>query len=196
MSIETATQFFIDELKDIYSAEKQAIRLYPKIAKAAEAEPLKAALKTHLEQTKAQLERLDRVFALLEKRPTGKKCAGMEGVLAEAQEAVEEAEGGPLRDAALIASVQRSEHYEIAAYGTVLALAKAMGEDEIASLLAETLEEEKSTDKQLTAVSKSVNKQAIALGQQDEDEAEIEEEDAPAAPAKRKPAKKASTSKG
>ncbi len=187
MAIETAQQFFIDELKDIYSAEKQAIRLYPKIVKSAEAEPLKEALKTHLEQTKAQLERLDRVFALLEKRPTGKKCEGMQGVLAEAQEALEEAEAGPLRDAALIASVQRSEHYEIAAYGTVLALAKAMGENEIAALLAETLEEEKSTDKQLTAVSKSVNKQAIALTEEDEVEEEDEE---PAAPVRRRALKK------
>ena len=183
MAIETAQQFFIDELRDIYSAEKQAIRLYPKIVKSAEAEPLKDALKAHLEQTKAQLERLDRVFALLEKRPTGKKCEGMQGVLAEAQEALEEAEAGPLRDAALIASVQRSEHYEIAAYGTVLALAKAMGENEIAALLAETLEEEKSTDKQLTAVSKSVNKQAIAFGQEEE----VEE---PAAPVRRRAVKK------
>ncbi len=189
MSIKTGKEFLIDELKDIYSAEKQAIRLYPKIAKAAEAEPLKQALKTHLEQTKAQLERLDRVFAMLEKRPTGKKCEGMQGVLAEAQEAVEDAEAGPLRDAALIASVQRSEHYEIAAYGTVIALAKAMGENEIASLLTETLEEEKSTDKQLTAVSKSVNKQAIAIGQEEEEEED--EEEAPVAPVRKKAVKKA-----
>ena len=194
MSIKTGREFFIDELKDIYSAEKQAIRLYPKIAKAAEAEPLKEALKTHLEQTKAQLERLDRVFELLEKRPTGKKCEGMQGVLAEAQEALEDAEAGPLRDAALIASIQRSEHYEMAAYGTVLALAKAMGETEIASLLAETLEEEKSTDKQLTAVSKRVNKQAIALGQEDEDatEEEEDEEETPVAIVRRKSLKKQS----
>ncbi len=189
MAIETAEQFFIDELKDIYSAEKQAIRLYPKFAKSVQSEMLKEALQTHLGETKQQLERLDRVFEILGKRASGKTCEGMKGVLEEAQEAIEKAEGGALRDAALIASVQRSEHYEIAAYGTVVALAKAMGQDEIGGLLAETLEEEKTTDKKLSAVSKSVNKQAIAESQPEEEkEGEPKDEDE-ATPA-RKPGRK------
>ena len=188
MAIETAEQFFIDELRDIYSAEKQAIRLYPKLAKSVQSGVLKEALQTHLEETKQQLERLDRVFEILGKRAGGKTCEGMKGVLEEAQEAIEKAEGGALRDAALIASVQRSEHYEIAAYGTVVALAKAMGQGEIGSLLAETLEEEKSTDKKLSAASKSVNKQAIAESQTEElPEDETESDPAPA----RKPGRKA-----
>ncbi len=188
MAIETAEQFFIDELKDIYSAEKQAIRLYPKLAKSVQSGVLKEALQAHLEETKQQLGRLDRVFEILGKRASGKTCEGMKGVLEEAQEAIEKAEGGALRDAALIASVQRSEHYEIAAYGTVVALAKAMGQDEIGSLLAETLEEEKATDKKLSAVSKSVNKEAIAQSQPEEETSE--EEEGEAAPA-RKPGRKA-----
>ncbi len=192
MAIETAEQFFIDELKDIYSAEKQAIRLYPKLAKNVQSEALKEALQTHLEETKGQLERLDRVFEILGKRASGKTCEGMKGVLEEAQEAIEKAEGGALRDAALIASVQRSEHYEIAAYGTVVALAKAMGQDEIGGLLAETLDEEKATDKKLTAVSKSVNKQAISESAPDEEEpVEDDSEDEEAAAPVRKPGRKA-----
>lgn len=162
MSIDTAELFFIDELKDIYSAEKQAIRIYPKLSKSVQSGELKEALQTHLEETKVQIQRLDRVFEILGKRATGKTCEGMKGVLQEAQDAVDEVEKGSLRDAALIASAQRSEHYEIAAYGTVLALAKAMGQSEIATLLGETLEEEKTTDKKLTTISKAVNKQAIA----------------------------------
>lgn len=187
MAIETAEQFFIDELKDIYSAEKQAIRLYPKLAKSVQSGVLKEALQTHLEETKQQLGRLDRVFEILGKRASGKTCEGMKGVLEEAQEAIEKAEGGALRDAALIASVQRSEHYEIAAYGTVVALAKAMGQSEIGSLLAETLEEEKATDKKLSAVSKSVNKEAITQSLPEEEAPESEGEAAPA----RKPGRKA-----
>lgn len=191
MAIETAEQFFIDELKDIYSAEKQALRLYPKLAKSVQSEALKEALKTHLEETKGQLERLDRVFEILGKRASGKTCEGMKGVLEEAQEAIEKAGAGALRDAALIASVQRSEHYEIAAYGTVVALAKAMGQDEIGGLLSETLEEEKATDKKLTAVSKSVNKQAVAESEPEEEEATEEEGEEAEAAAPRKPGRKA-----
>ncbi len=164
MAIATAQQLFLDELKDIYSAEKQAIRMYPKMTKSVTAGELKEVLQSHLEETKGQLQRLDRVFEILGKRAAGKTCEGMKGLLEEAQEMMSEVEAGPIRDAALIASIQRSEHYEIAAYGTVAALAKAMGETEIAGLLAETLEEEKSADKRLNVASKSVNKQAIAAG--------------------------------
>ena len=181
MAIETAEQFFIDELKSIYSAEKQAVRLYPKLAKAVESEPLKEALQTHLEETKGQVERLDRAFEILGKRAAGKICEGMKGLLTEVQEVIEKLSEGPLRDAGLIAAVQRSEHYEIAAYGTIVALAKAMGQDEIGSLLGATLDEEKNTDKKLNAVSKSVNKQALANSEPEiEEDGEEESEEATA----------------
>lgn len=187
MAIETAEQFFIDELKSIYSAEKQAVRLYPKLAKAVESDTLKEALQAHLEETKGQVERLDRVFEILGKRASGKTCEGMKGLLAEIQEVIEKMDGGPLRDAGLIAAVQRSEHYEIAAYGTIVTLAKAMGQAEIGTLLGETLDEEKNTDKKLNAVSKSVNKQALATAEPEEEEEVESEEEGEEEPA---PAKK------
>lgn len=175
MAIQTVKDLFIDELKDIYSAERQAIRAYPKLAKAVSAPELKEALQTHLEETKGQVERLDRVFEILEKRASGKTCEAMKGLLEEGAEVLEEVEQGSVRDVALIAAAQRMEHYEIAAYGTVATLAKALGETEIAGLLAQTLEEEKTTDKKLTGVSKSVNKQAIADSEPEEEEEEEEE---------------------
>ncbi len=190
MAIKTAQDFFLDELKDIYSAEKQAIRAYPKLSKAVSSPQLKEALQTHLEETKGQVERLDQVFEILEKRSSGKTCEAMKGLVEETSEALEEIEKGPILDAALIACGQRMEHYEIAAYGTVLALSKAMGHDDIAELLSQTLEEEKATDQKLTQVSESVNKEAIGEDEdEDEDEEEDEEEEAPPA----KPAKKAAT---
>ena len=170
MAIKTAQDFFVDELKDIYSAEKQAIRAYPKLAKAVSSPQLKEALQTHLEETKGQVERLDQVFEILEKRSSGKTCEAMKGLVEETSEALEEIEKGPILDAALIACGQRMEHYEIAAYGTVAALAKAMGQEEIAQLLSQTLEEEKATDQKLTQVSESVNKEAIGDDEEDEDE--------------------------
>ncbi len=192
MAIKTAQDFFVDELKDIYSAEKQAIRAYPKLAKAVSSPQLKEALQTHLEETKGQVERLDQVFEILEKRASGKTCEAMKGLVEESSEALEEIEKGPILDAAIIACGQRMEHYEMAAYGTVLALAKAMGQDEIAQLLSQTLEEEKATDQKLTQVSESVNKEAI--GDDEEEEDEEEEEEAP--PAKSASKKTASKSAG
>jgi ferritin-like metal-binding protein YciE len=170
MAIKTANDLFIDELKDIYSAEKQAVRIYPRLAKAVSSPELKDALQTHLEETKGQIERLDQVFEILEKRASGKTCEGMKGLIEEGSQMAEEVEQGPVRDAALIAAAQRMEHYEIAAYGTVVAFAKAIGEKDIVQLLTETLEEEKATDKKLTGVSKAVNKQAL-----EEEDGEVEE---------------------
>ena len=195
MAIKTAQDFFVDELKDIYSAEKQAIRAYPKLAKAVSSPQLKEALQTHLEETKGQVERLDQVFEILEKRASGKTCEAMKGMVEETSEALEEIEKGPILDAALIACGQRMEHYEIAAYGTVAALAKAMGQDEIAQLLSQTLEEEKVTDQKLTqvseSVSESVNREAIG-----EDEEEDDEEEAPPAKSAAKKASSKSSGKG
>jgi ferritin-like metal-binding protein YciE len=187
MSISTIQDLFLDELKDIYSAEKQAIRSYPRIAKAASSDELKQALQKHLEQTKGQLERLDKAFEILEKRAGGKTCEAMKGLLEEAAEAVEEIERGPVLDVAIIAAAQRMEHYEIAAYGTVATLAEAMGQTEIQQLLAETLQEEKETDELLTGVAQSVNAEALGQtgGEEDDEEAEDEEVKAPKATAKK-----------
>lgn len=176
MSVETAEDLFVEELKDLYSAEKQAVRAYPRITKVVQSEDLKEALQEHLEQTKEQVERLDRAFEILEKRPGGKTCEGMKGLLEEAFTHVEEIERGPVLDAALIGALQRAEHYEIAAYGTVATLAEAMGQDEIHQLLAETLQEEKETDEKLTQVASSVNSEAIQGAEEEEDD-EVGEED-------------------
>ena len=175
MAIKTANDLFISELKDIYSAEKQAVRVYPRLAKAVSSPELKQALQTHLEETKGQIERLDRVFEILEKRAGGKTCEGMKGLIEEGAEMAEEVEQGPVRDAALIGAAQRMEHYEIAAYGTVIAFATAMGEDEIVKLLTQTLEQEKATDEKLTAVAEQVNQEALSESEEGE-----EEEEAPA----------------
>src|SRR5690242_5325070 len=118
MGIETAEELFIEELKEIYSAEKQAVRAYPRLARKVESEELKKALQQHLEQTKGQVDRLDRVFEILEARAGRNTCEGMKGLLDEAARQAEEIEPGPILDAALIAALQRVEHYEIAAYGT------------------------------------------------------------------------------
>ncbi len=177
MAITTANDLFLSELKDIYSAEKQAVRVYPRLAKSISSLQLKDALQVHLEETKKQIERLDRVFEILEKRSGGKTCEGMKGLIEEGMEMVEEVDKGPVLDAALIAAAQRMEHYEIAAYGTVAAFVKEIGEKEIVQLLTETLEEEKATDKKLTQVSRAVNKESLAEGEEEGDEAEEGEEE-------------------
>jgi ferritin-like metal-binding protein YciE len=204
MSVETAQELFVEELKDIYSAEKQAIRAYPRLVKAVTSEELKEAMQQHLEETEKQLERLEQVFEQLEERPGGKTCNGMKGLLEEAFEHKDEIERGPVLDAALIGALQRVEHYEIAAYGTVIAFAEATGQSEIQQLLEQTLEEEKATDQRLTQTSESVNEEAISLSAEDgeeeegdeeeeeEEEEEDEEEEEPAKPAPKKSAKKSS----
>ena len=170
MSVATAEELFVDELKDIYSAEKQAVKAYPRLTKAVQSEELKEAMQEHLEQTKGQIERLDRVFEILEERATGKTCEGMKGLIEEAQTQLEEIEKGPVLDAAILAALQRVEHYEISAYGTAATLAEAMGKDEVKELLGETLEEEKETDERLTEVAESVNSEALSEGEESEDE--------------------------
>ena len=168
MSVGTAEELFVDELKDIYSAEKQAVKAFPKLAKAVQSEELKQAMQDHLEQTKGHVERLDRIFEILEERSGGKTCEGMKGLVEEAQSQLEEIEKGPVLDCAMIGALQRIEHYEIAAYGTAATLAEVMGHDEVKELLGETLEEEKETDERLTQVAQSVNSEAISEGEEEE----------------------------
>lgn len=177
MSVETAQELFVEELRDIYSAEKQIVRALPKVAKAVESEELRSGVLEHLEETKGQVERLDRAFEILGKRSSGKTCKGMQGLIEEGQEHIQEIEKGPVRDAALIGALQKVEHYEIAAYGTMATFAEATGQDEIHELLGETLQEEKETDEKLTEVSHSVNSEAIDQGEEEEESMQGEEEE-------------------
>ena len=143
---------FIDELKDLLDAERQLLKALPKMAQAAENEQLRAAFTQHEEETRKQIFRLGQVFEAFEEEAKGKRCKGMEGLIEEAEELIDEEEG----DAALIASAQKAEHYEIAAYGTLAAWAVGLGHDEAAQILKETLDEEKETDHKLTTIAQTV----------------------------------------
>lgn len=160
MSVETLQELLVDELKDLYSAEKQIVRALPKIAKAASSEELREALTQHLKETEEQVSRLERISEMLSKKLAGKTCVGMKGVLDEGSEVLEETEKGEVRDAALIAAAQRVEHYEMAGYGSARDFAKLLGLSEVAELLEQTLEEEKSADQKLTQISHQVNSEA------------------------------------
>jgi ferritin-like metal-binding protein YciE len=164
MSVETLEELLIDELKDLYSAEKQIIRALPKLIKAVTTPELREGLTTHLEETKGQVGRLERIGEILGKKMSGKTCVGMKGVLEEGSEVLEDTEKGPVRDAALISACQRVEHYEMAGYGSARDFAKLLGQKEVAALLDETLAEEKNADKVLTGASKQVNVQAKQEG--------------------------------
>ena len=163
MSVETMQELFIDELKDLYSAEKQITRALPKLAKAATSAELKQAFLSHLEETNGQVARLEQAFQILGKSPKGKTCVGMKGVLEEGSEVLEDTDKGTVRDAALIAAAQRVEHYEMAGYGSAHAFAKLLGQREIATLLEATLAEEKAADKKLSQISKQVNTEAKSV---------------------------------
>src|SRR5579871_2132556 len=164
MSVQTMHELLIDELKDLYSAEKQIIRALPKIAKAASSPELQEALLGHLEETKGQVVRLEKIGEIVGKKLTGKTCVGMKGVLEEGSEVLEDTDKGVVRDAALISACQRVEHYEMAGYGSTREFAKLLGQTEVASLLDETLNEEKNADKKLSAISKQVNAEAKRQG--------------------------------
>lgn len=153
MSIKTLEDLFIHDLSDVYSAEKQISRALPKMARAATDEKLIEAFKTHLEETQGQIERLDQlVEATPEVRIKRMKCHALEGLVEEAQEIIDSVEKGVVRDAGLIGAAQKVEHYEIATYGTLRALALKLGYKEAARLLEETLQEEKATDEKLTII--------------------------------------------
>ncbi len=159
--VNTIDQLFVEELKDIYSAETQITKALPKLVKAATSEELKTAFKQHLEETEGQIERLDQIFETLGVNPQGKTCDGMKGVLEEGEEMLKETKAGSVRDSALISAAQRVEHYEMAAYGTVRTYAERLGKKQVVELLEETLEEEKAADKKLTEISQKVQQQAL-----------------------------------
>jgi ferritin-like metal-binding protein YciE len=159
-------ELYIDELKDLYSAENQLVKALPKLAKAAASDELRQGFEEHLEQTKGHVQRLEKIFAALDESPKGKKCKGMEGLIEEGSEVMEEDFERSLLDAALIGAAQRVEHYEIVAYGTVRSFAQTLGESEHASLLNETLEEEKETDEKLTELAPQMNSDANQAGEE------------------------------
>jgi ferritin-like metal-binding protein YciE len=170
-------ELYIDELKDLYSAENQLLKALPKMAKAATSPDLRAGFEGHLEQTQGHVQRLETIFQQLDESPKGKKCKGMEGLIKEGAEAIEEYQG-KLRDAALIGAAQRVEHYEMAGYGTVSAMAEELGQSEQVDLLNETLEEEKETDAKLTELSVDINAQANQGEETGEDVSEEDEKPA------------------
>jgi len=174
---------FIDELRDVYHAEKQVTKALPKMIKAATSDELREAFDNHLEETKGQIARLEEVFASLDEKVKAKKCDGMAGIIEEGSSAMAEDFDEPTMDAALIASAQRVEHYEMAAYGTLVAWAEAMGHTEAAELLQATLDEEKAADEKLTEIADGgINREAAAAAHPESDE--DEEEPAAAAPAR------------
>ncbi|HEX3704342.1 MAG TPA: ferritin-like domain-containing protein [Vicinamibacterales bacterium] len=166
---------FLDELRDAYDAEKQLTKALPKMAKAATSSSLRTAFESHLEETRGHLERLERAFESLDEKAKGKHCDGIAGIIEEGKSTMEEDFDDTTLDACLIASGQRAEHYEMAAYGTLIAWARAMGHSEAADLLEENLEEEKAADKKLTALAEGgINREAAAIahpnGAEEEDE--------------------------
>jgi ferritin-like metal-binding protein YciE len=155
-------ELFLDELKDIYWAEKHLTKALPKMSKAASSPELADAFTQHLSETEGQIGRIEQVFEMLDMAPKAKKCEAMEGLVKEAQSLMEELpKGSKVRDAGMIISAQKVEHYEIAAYGSLVQLAKTMGKNDIANVLAQTLEEEKRTDQKLTQLAEtSINIEA------------------------------------
>lgn len=167
--MDTLNELLAEELKDIYSAEKQLLRALPKMAKKASSDELKMALQEHLEVTKNQVSRLEQVFEALGKPPKAKTCKAMQGLIEEATEIMEEDASDAVLDAGIIAAAQKVEHYEIASYGTVRTWARLCGEEEAAGLLQETLDEEGEADKRLTQLAESfVNPRAEQGGGDEE----------------------------
>ncbi len=177
---------FIQELRDLYSAENQLVKSLPKMAKATKTASLKGVFTSHLEETKGQVDRLKQAFEILGKKATGQHCEGMEGVVKEGKEALESDEEASVKDIELIGAGLRAEHYEIAGYTAAIAIAKALGEKDIANLLNENLKEETAAGKKLLAESKSALKAATSEEDATEEEDDDEPEDAKEAESKAK----------
>lgn len=160
MEMESLRELYVEELKDLYSAENQIIKALPKMIRAASSAQLKAGFEEHLQQTKEQLQRLEKIFKGLDESPKGKRCKGMEGLLGEGKELMNEDAEPEVLDAGLIAAAQHVEHYEIAGYGCVRTYAELLGEKDAVDLLQQTLDEEKKTDLKLTKLASSINVQA------------------------------------
>jgi ferritin-like metal-binding protein YciE len=165
MARETLQTLYVSELKDLYSAEQQLVKALPKMVKSAESQDLSDAFANHLEETENQVARLEQIFEALGENPKGKKCVGMEGIVKEGADTIDELDGKVL-NAGLIAAAQKVEHYEIAAYGSVCAYAELLDRSEDLGLLKETLEEEKRADEKLTALSETINQEALEASEE------------------------------
>lgn len=177
MSADNLREALVEEIRDLYNAEKQLIKALPKMAKGASSDELREAFESHLEETEGQVTRLERVFELLDEKPRGKHCAGIAGIIEEASDTLNEDMEDSVMDACLIAGGQRAEHYEIAAYGTAIAWSEALGLTDVSQLLTETLEEEKAADQKLSALAESGINAAATAGESADDE-EMEEDEA------------------
>jgi ferritin-like metal-binding protein YciE len=171
MSLKTLESLLEDELKDLYSAENQLVKALPKMAKKAASASLKDAFTGHLKETEGHVARLEQIAKAMDFRVTGKTCAAMEGLIKEGKEALD-ADGAPsVIDAALIGAAQRIEHYEMAAYGTARAMAEELGKDQVATLLQQTLDEEKNADRKLTSIAEDeILTEAAGIGEVSEEE--------------------------
>jgi ferritin-like metal-binding protein YciE len=168
--METFDELFEGTLKDIYYAEKAILKALPKMAKKASSRKLESAFTKHERETERQVERLDKVFAIIGKKPAGKKCPAIDGILEEGEEVMKEAKDDTIRDAAMLAAAQSVEHYEISRYGTLIAWAEKMGHSDAAKLLQQTLDEEKLTDETLTKLAESeINIQAAGADEGDDE---------------------------
>jgi ferritin-like metal-binding protein YciE len=164
MKLSTLRDLLLEELRDLHSAESQLVKALPRMAKAATSEALSEAITAHLEETKGQIERLDQVFEMLGAAPGRKKCKAMEGLIEEGKEVIAEDADPAVHDAALIASAQRVEHYEIAVYGCARTFARILGEEDVAELLQQSLDEEAAADEKLTSIAMSgINQTAAAM---------------------------------
>jgi ferritin-like metal-binding protein YciE len=162
--VATLDDLFLDELRDLYDAEKQLTKALPKMAKAASSDELRTAFESHLEETQNQVGRLDQVFEMLGEKATGKKCAAMTGLIKEGDEIVSSTDDSSVRDAGLIAAAQKVEHYEMSGYGSARTHAQILGHVEAVSLLEETLNEEKQADRKLNSIAESVvNEDAMSM---------------------------------
>jgi ferritin-like metal-binding protein YciE len=188
----TLQKLFVEQIRDVYDAEKQLVKALPRLAKAAQSEELADALNTHLEETQNQVSRLEKVFQMVKTAPKGKPCKGMKGLLEEGNEAIQEEDKGPMRDLAIIAGCQRVEHYEISAYGTIRTLAEHLELEDAVELLQQTEDEEKQADEKLTEAAVAIYE---ASGEEEEEEVE-EDEAVAAAPARRSSAKPATRRAG
>ncbi len=167
MKLDNLRKLFVEELRDLYSAENQLVKALPKMAKGASSEELKQALEDHLEQTRGHVERLEEVFEQLDETPKGKTCKAMKGLVEEGSEILEEDGEDSVVDAGIIAAAQKVEHYEIASYGTVRTWAGLLGENEAAELLQETLDEEGEANKLLNKLAQDiVNPEALSEGEE------------------------------
>lgn len=186
-TLSTVEDLLVEQIRDLYDAEKQLVRALPKMAKAASSDELRQAIEDHLDETNNQVQRLEQAFEQLDKTAKGKTCRAMKGLIEEGGEVIEEDSEAPINDLALIAAAQRVEHYEISAYGTAKAMANHLGEDEVASLLEQTEDEEKAADVKLTEIAMVLMQDAKGRGNSAGSASQEQEEDVDQ-PAARKPA--------